>query len=122
MKDRLYYLMELLDRESAPWADKLRRVLLSTGTTVAPENPQNCTVHFALNQARRRLETSRALDKKTFGIESLITALSELNEDVFLDYYVVSNSMHLGTCYVLQGRLLGCEFVQKPTTESKLRP
>ncbi|WUR15140.1 hypothetical protein E7V67_008550 [[Empedobacter] haloabium] len=119
MKNILTYLRELLDHVSAQWAEDLRLVLCSaeaTGTTV---HAQHCTVQFALNQALRRLETSRALAKITFGIEGLIEELRHLDNDVTLDYYVISTPSHLGTCYVLSDRLLGCEFVMKSGTESR---
>lgn len=119
MKDSASYLIKLLDCETAAWSEDLRRVLLATEPTEISETPQHCVVYFALSQARRRLETSRAQGKTTFGIESLIATLSALNEDETLDYYVISNSTHLGTCYVLQNRLLGCEFVLKSGTQSK---
>ncbi|WP_175948808.1 hypothetical protein [Burkholderia pyrrocinia] len=114
------YLINLLDQvPDVPWSEDLRNVLLSTDLKENPSGPQHCTVYFALKQARRRLESSRARGKTTFGIESLISELSKLNEDESLDYYVISTSRHLGTSYVLRGRLLGCEFVLKSGSETK---
>jgi hypothetical protein len=119
MKNIVTYLMTLLDHASAQWTEELRVVLRSAEATGAKVCAQHCTVQFALSQAVRRLETSRALAKSTFGIESLIEELSRLDNDVTLDYYVISTPSHLGTCYVLSDRLLGCEFVTKSGTESR---
>ncbi|WP_155636399.1 hypothetical protein [Burkholderia stagnalis] len=120
MSDDVSCLINLLDQEpDAPWSEDLRTVLLSKDLKKNPGNPQQCTAHFALKQAQRRLESSRVLEKTTFGIESLISELSKLNGDERLDYYIISTPTHLGTCYVFQGRLLGCEFVLKSGSETK---
>jgi hypothetical protein len=119
MGDSLSYLMELLDNTVNPWAEKLRPVLVLAKATRIPVNLQHCTADFSLTQALRRLATSRALEKKTFGIESLIEELRLLARDVVLKYYVISTDNYLGTCYVLRERLLGCEFVVKSGTKEK---
>lgn len=114
------YLIQLLDqRPDTSWANELHSVLLSPDLNARPIGVQHCSVRFALNQAQRRLDSSRRLNKMTFGIESLISELCLLNEDQMLDYYVVSTSRHLGTCYVDKDRLIGCEFVLKSGTETK---
>lgn len=119
MRDSVSYLKELLDDLVNPWAKKLRPVLDSAKASRIPVNLQHCTADFALNQALRRLATSRALGKETFGIESLIEELRLLEGDIVLDYYVISTSKYLGTCYVFRDRLLGCEFVVKSGTKAK---
>lgn len=119
MKNCLFYLLELLNNVTAPWTEDLRQVLLSAEATGTPAHLQHCTVHFALGQALRRLKTSHAQGKQTFGIKELIEELRFLNENLVLDYYVISTPMHLGTCYVLRDSLLGCEFVLKSGTMSK---
>jgi hypothetical protein len=121
MRNNCSYLIGLLDQVVAPWAEDLRQVLLSAKAAEIPVAVQQCTVRFALAQALRRSETSRSLKKQTFGIEGLIKQLRRLDEDVYLDYYVISTAKHLGTCYVLKNRLLGCEFVLKDGTKSKPR-
>ena len=120
MKNNLIYLIALLDKLDAPWAADLRRVLLSAKAEENQVNFQHCTVKFALSQARRRLESSSQRKKQTFGIESLVDELSRFDTDLVLDYYVVSTSPWLGTCFVLQDHLLGCEFVVKSGTVSRL--
>lgn len=119
MRDSVSYLKELLDDLVNPWTKKLRPVLDSAKASRIPVNLQHCTADFALNQALRRLATSRALGKETFGIESLIEELRLLEGDIVLDYYVISTSKYLGTCYVFRDRLLGCEFVVKSGTKAK---
>ena len=119
MRDSLSYLMELLDEIVDPWAKNLRPVLVLAKARRIPVNLQHCTADFALNQALRRLATSRALGKKTFGIESLVEELRLLARDIVLDFYVISTSKYLGTCYVFRDRLLGCEFVVKSGTKEK---
>lgn len=119
MRDSVSYLKELLDDLVNPWKKKLRPVLDSAKASRIPVNLQHCTADFALNQALRRLATSRALGKETFGIESLIEELRLLEGDIVLDYYVISTSKYLGTCYVFRDRLLGCEFVVKSGTKAK---
>jgi hypothetical protein len=114
------YLIQLLDqRPDTSWANELRSVLLSPELNARQVAAQHCSVHFALSQAQRRLESSRRLNKTTFGIDGLISELRLLDEDHMLDYYVVSTSRHLGTCYVDKDRLIGCEFVLKGGTETK---
>lgn len=114
------YLIQLLDqRPDTSWANELRSVLLSPDLNGRTIRVQHCSVRFALSQAQRRLDSSRRLNKTTFGIESLVSELSPLNEDQMLDYYVVSTSRHLGTCYVDNDRLIGCEFVLKGGAETK---
>ncbi len=120
MNDKNSFLISLLDREAgSSWSEELRRVLLSADASSVSHSPQHCSVHFALAQARRRLETSYGLGKRTFGMESLISVLEPLDKDAMLDYYVISTATDLGTCYLYQNRLLGCEFVRKSGTESK---
>ena len=114
------YLIQLLDqRADASWANELRSVLLSPELNTRSLGVQHCSVNFALSQARRRLDSSRRLNKATFGIESLIAELCLLDKSQMLDYYVVSTSRHLGTCYVTKDRLTGCEFVLKGGAETK---
>ncbi|CAG9220758.1 hypothetical protein [Paraburkholderia caribensis] len=120
MTDSVSYLIQLLDqRADSSWANELRSVLLSPDLNADLVGCQHCMVHFALSQAQRRLESSRRLNKTTFGIEDLISELRQLNEDQTLDYYVVSTSRHLGTCYVDKDRLIGCEFVEKGGAKTK---
>lgn len=119
MTDILSYLTKLLDVSVDPWKKNLRSVLDSAKARRIPVNIQHCTADFALNQALRRLATSRALEKETFGIESLIEGLRLLEGDIVLDYYIISTSKYLGTCYVFRDRLLGCEFVVKSGTKAK---
>ncbi|MDR6502794.1 hypothetical protein ACPUER_28710 [Burkholderia sp. DN3021] len=120
MTNSVSYLMQLLNqRPDSSWTDELRSVLLSPDLTAIRIDVQHCTVNFALSQALRRLESSRGLNRPTFGIEDLIFELRQLNEEQTLDYYVVSTSQHLGTCYVDKDRLIGCEFVQKGGAETR---
>lgn len=120
MTNSISYLIQLLDqRPDSSWANELRSVLFSPDLNADLVGVQHCMVHFALSQAQRRLESSRRLNKTTFGIEDLISELRQLNEDQTLHYYVVSTSRHLGTCYVDEDRLIGCEFVQKGGAETK---
>jgi hypothetical protein len=120
MSNSLSYLINLLDRRrNALWSDELRDVLRSPELAASRISAQHCTVQFALSQARRRLESSQRLRKTTFGLESLISDLGQLKEEDPLDYYVISTSQYLGTCYVAADRLVGCEFVAKTGTETK---
>lgn len=119
MKTTLAYLMELLNRTVAPWTENLRQVLLLAEQESASVKSQNCTVYFSLNQAIRRLETSRLQEKQTLGIESLIEELRRIDEDVILEYYIISTTKQLGTCYVLDDVLIGCEFVLKSGMRSR---
>ncbi|WP_250511746.1 hypothetical protein [Caballeronia sp. GACF4] len=120
MSNSLSYLNNLLDRRpNAFWTGELRAVLRSSELKASQIQTQHCTVHFALSQAKRRLESSKRLKKTTFGIESLISDLGQLGEEETLDFYVISTSQYLGTCYVAADRLVGCEFVVKAGTETK---
>jgi len=117
MKKCLDYLMRILGQATGPWVGDLHHVLLSAKPTEIPVTPQHCTVQFALSQATRRLKSSRAQAKQTFGIESLIEELHHLDKEATLACYVISTARHLGTCYILSDRLLGCEFVIKSGTK-----
>lgn len=118
MKNTYSYLIGLLDHVDAPWTENLRQILISAAATGNSVNLQHCTVEFAFSQALRRLKTTRVKEKRTFGIESLIEELRHLNENMVLDYYIISTENYLGTCFVLEDRLIGCEFVIKSGTKS----
>jgi hypothetical protein len=62
------YLIDLLDHQpNSPWASELRDVLQSPELGANQIPVQHCTVHFALGQAKRRLESSRQLKKRRSG-------------------------------------------------------
>lgn len=105
MMDTVSYLISLLGQQSAGWTSELRRVLLSPDVNASQLGAQQCLVNFALHQAKRRIESSQRLNKMTFGIDSLIAELAQLDENETLDYYVVSTPQYLGTYYVCGGRL-----------------
>lgn len=120
MKKDAIYLIKLLDKTPAEaWAERLRVMLISDGFQEKPDNPQSCIVSFALNQAKRRLDHTRAIGKKTFGIEELIVTLSAFDKEKGLQFYSIEDHQYLGTCYVADGRILGCECVLKTGTVSK---
>jgi ABC-type uncharacterized transport system permease subunit len=120
MKKDISYLINLLDHwVNGAWVDELRNVLQSPELKTSQIQIQHCTAYFALNQAIRRLESSRRIKKMTFGVESLISQLNKLPEEDVLDYYAISTSQYLGVCYVFLNQLIGCEFIQKTGVETK---
>lgn len=74
---------------------------------------ENYTVSFALNRAKARLESTKRNQKKTYGIEALIEALSKLDPAKRIDFYSFSSKRYVGTCFVFNGALIGHEFVER---------
>jgi len=112
MTEDAAFLSSLLPQASgADWAGRLSAILQSDTLRKKPDNPQSCTVEFALAQARRRLAWSKTSFRPTFGLEGLVQTLSHLPEASFLSFYSVANHEWTGTCYLHGEVLLGCEFV-----------
>jgi hypothetical protein len=108
------HLQNLLSHESSVlWVKKLREILESSDLKEKSESPQSCTINFALEQSKRRLENTKSLGKETFGITELIEVLEKLDKSMEITFYLITNSDFLGTCYVLKNSVLGCEFVRK---------
>jgi transcription termination factor Rho len=71
MKKDAIYLIKLLDKTPKEvWTESLRAMFISDGFQEKPDNPQSCIVSFALNQAKRRLEHTRAIGKKHSALKS----------------------------------------------------
>ena len=66
---------------------------------------------FALNRAKSRLELTKKHNKKTFGLEKLISALSLLEHNKYIDFYNISNNEYTGTIFVFNEKIIGYEFV-----------
>ncbi|MGN6666321.1 MAG: hypothetical protein ACTHKH_05035 [Trinickia sp.] len=60
-----------------------------------------------------RKDNSERLGLRTFGIESLIVTLIALPPDASLENYGVKNDAYTGSCFVFDGKLIGCEFVER---------
>ncbi|MCE4544320.1 MULTISPECIES: hypothetical protein [unclassified Caballeronia] len=120
MKNDVAYLTKLLDQTAEkPWTEKLRTMFASDSFMEKADNPQSCIVSFALNQANRRLKYTQTIGKETFGIDELIAVLSTLDQRKELEFFSIENSKYLGTCYIADERMLGCECVLKTGTVSK---
>jgi hypothetical protein len=120
MRKDVAYLTKLLDQTAEKsWTEKLRAMFASESFMEKSDNPQSCIASFALNQAKRRLKYTRAISKETFGIDELIVVLSGLEQDKELEFFSIENSTYLGTCYIADERMLGCECVLKTGVVSK---
>ncbi|WP_157359672.1 hypothetical protein [Caldimonas brevitalea] len=97
---------------------QLKAILSMDDLRGKPANPLTCTASYALAQAKRRLENSTALGKATVGLEDLIASASSFKDDDIFECYIFENSTHIGTCYVFDGGLLGCEFVLRTGTQT----
>ena len=99
--------------ERADWTEALASVLTSPEAFVIAGYPRSDRVSFILDRARMRKENSERLGLRTFGLESLIATLTALPPDTSLENYGVKNNAYTGSCFVFDGKLIGCEFVAR---------
>lgn len=99
--------------EPSNWTEALAAVLASPEVIEIAGYPRTDRVSFILDRARMRKDNSERLALRTFGLESLITALTALPPEVCLENYGVKNDTYTGSCFVLDGKLIGCEFVAR---------
>jgi hypothetical protein len=81
-------------------------------------NPQLHRVSFILQRARMREQNSIKLVLETFGLPDLITPLERLTPDQELKIYGVKNTTDVGSCFVLDDRIVGCEFVKRGVSKT----
>ncbi|MEF3074485.1 hypothetical protein V2P20_05560 [Methylobacter sp. Wu1] len=126
--DSIDYLKNLLTdvrKDDVPFCiEFLENFLNSDSAYEKVGSPENFAISFALNRAKFRLESAKKAGKKTFGLEDLISALSKYDQTQKVTFFNLENTQYLGTCFVLDDRILGYEFVLKTGTTSVpgLRP
>lgn len=103
----------LAEHEQADWTEALASVLTSPTVVEIGGYPRSDRVSFILDRARMRKENSERLRLRTFGLDCLIAALGALPLDASLKNYAVKNDEYTGSCFVFDGRLVGCEFVAR---------
>lgn len=95
------------------WSVPLLRVLRSSDAEEIHGNPQLNRVSFILARAKMRRRSSIKLGLETFGLQSLIVELEKLAADEQLETYGLGTASYSGSCFVLNGRMVGCEFVKR---------
>ena len=100
------------------WKDALDSVLVSADVVEIPGYPRVERASFVLAQAKSRQTNTASLKLKTFGLASLITELEALPPDTPLQNYGIKNGAYTGSCFVLDGKLVGCEFVERGTSKT----
>lgn len=101
------------ERERSDWTEALASVLTSPEAVVIAGYPRSDRVSFILDRARMRKDNSERLGLRTFGLESLIATLIALPSDASLENYGVKSDAYTGSCFVFDGKLIGCEFVAR---------
>jgi len=104
----------LMQAEPCEWTEALKSVIRSPDVAEIAGYPRVDRASFILAQAKMRQSNSRRLGLKTFGLDSLITALGKLQPDAQLTNYGIENGLYTGSCFVFDNNnLIGCEFVAK---------
>jgi len=108
----------LANMSANEWKDALDSVLVSADVVEIPGYPRVERASFVLAQAKSRQTNTASLKLKTFGLASLITELEVLPPDTPLQNYGIKNGAYTGSCFVLDGKLVGCEFVERGTSKT----
>jgi len=108
----------LANMSANEWKDALDSVLVSADVVAIPGYPRVERASFVLAQAKSRQTNTASLKLKTFGLASLITELEALPPDTPLQNYGIKNGAYTGSCFVLDGKLVGCEFVERGTSKT----
>lgn len=110
--------MMLANMSANEWKDALDSVLISADVVEIPGYPRVVRASFVLAQAKSRQSNTASLKLKTFGLASLITELEALPPDTLLQNYGIKSGAYIGSCFVLDGKLVGCEFVERGTLKT----
>ena len=108
----------LANMSANEWKGALDSVLVSADVVEIPGYPRVERASFVLAQAKSRQTNTASLKLKTFGLASLITELEALPPDTPLQNYGIKNGAYTGSCFVLDGKLVGCEFVERGTSKT----
>ena len=108
----------LANMSANEWTDALDSVLISANVVEIPGYPRVERASFVLAQAKSRQTNTANLKLQTFGLASLITELEALPPDTPLQNYGIKNGAYTGSCFVLDGKLVGCEFVERGTSKT----
>lgn len=108
----------LANMSANEWTDALDSVLISANVVEIPGYPRVERASFVLAQAKSRQSNTASLKLKTFGLVSLITELEALPPDTLLQNYGIKSGAYIGSCFVLDGKLVGCEFVERGTSKT----
>ncbi|RKU03029.1 hypothetical protein C7H84_12555 [Burkholderia sp. Nafp2/4-1b] len=100
------------------WSGALESVLTSPDVVEIPGYPRIDPASFVLARAKSRQANTQKLKLKTFGLASLITELEALPADTPLQNYGIKTGAYTGSCFVLDEKLLGCEFVERGTAKT----
>ncbi|MBR8335534.1 hypothetical protein KDW69_28180 [Burkholderia ambifaria] len=100
------------------WTDALDSVLISANVVEIPGYPRVERASFVLAQAKSRQTNTANLKLQTFGLASLITELEALPPDTPLQNYGIKSGAYIGSCFVLDEKLVGCEFVERGTSKT----
>jgi hypothetical protein len=112
------FLVSRLADSDHDWRASLFEILQSPDVEEIHGNPQLHRVSFILKRARMREQNSITLVLETFGLPDLITALERLTPDQELKTYGVKNTTYVGSCFVLDDRIVGCEFVKRGASKT----
>jgi len=108
----------LANMSANEWKGALDSVLVSADVVEIPGYPRVERASFVLAQAKSRQTNTASLKLKTFGLASLITELEALPPDTPLQSYGIKSGAYIGSCFVLDGKLVGCEFVERDTSKT----
>lgn len=108
----------LANTSANEWRGALDSVLISADVVEIPGYPRVERASFVLAQAKSRQSNTASLKLKTFGLASLITELEALPPDTLLQNYGIKSGAYIGSCFVLDGKLVGCEFVERGTSKT----
>ncbi|WP_321840207.1 hypothetical protein [Paraburkholderia bannensis] len=103
----------LAELERVEWTVSLASVLASPEAVEIGGYPKSDRASFVLDRAIMRKENSERRGLQTFGLDSLIATLGALSPDTNLESYAVKNDKYTGSCFVFEGKLIGCEFVAR---------
>jgi len=117
MSNSIQYLKHLLlsknRKVTSLDVDFLNRILDSEDVSENPSNPEKYMVRFALNRAKMRQESVINVGKETIGSKQLIETLFTLDQENKIDFYNIENRDYRGTCFVIDDRIVGFEFIKK---------
>jgi hypothetical protein len=118
MMGNIQFLASLLNEVQESWRDPLLKVLRSSDVGEVHGNPQLNRVSFILARAKLRMSNSMRLGLETFGLPNLIVELEKLPADRELETYGIENAVYVGSCFVSDNRLIGCEFVKREMSKT----
>ncbi|MCC5959792.1 MAG: hypothetical protein JJU08_10675 [Rhodobacteraceae bacterium] len=99
-------------------AGELRFILETPEAEEGAGSPERFLARFAGERAKTRLKSAREKGKRTKGSEQLIDAIERIDKNKKIDCYNIENNTFIGSCFVIDKKIVGYEFVEKKGTSS----